>query len=171
MLKKISTALRAVLYTTAFTCLWAWIALSLISPLDDRLGVTIPAWLAPVGWLLSAVGSVIVLACFYFLLSIGDGPPTIAPRRFVEVGPYRFVRNPMYLGGAALILGCGFSSGSLAASLFTLVVLGLAHGFVLLREETVLRREFGASYNRYCNTVNRWWPFAKAADESQPRAA
>ena len=149
MLTNVFTALRAILYTAIFIWLWVWIGISLIRPLDAKFRITIPLWLAPFGWFFLAVGTLVVFACFYLFVSVGKGTPEIAPRRFVAVGPYRFVRNPMYIGGAAVILGCGLSVGSLSVLFFTLVFLSLAHGLIV-REEPVLRRKFGSEGTWYC---------------------
>jgi protein-S-isoprenylcysteine O-methyltransferase Ste14 len=45
----------------------------------------------------------------------------------------------------------------LAIATVTLVALGV-HLFVLLYEEPILRKKFGADYQEYCRNVRRWWP-------------
>src|SRR5687767_7079674 len=42
------TKLRGLLYATAFIALWSWVAVS-IRPLDERIGMTIPTWIRPLG--------------------------------------------------------------------------------------------------------------------------
>jgi protein-S-isoprenylcysteine O-methyltransferase Ste14 len=56
------------------------------------------------------------------------------PRKFVVVGPYRFVRNPMYIGGFLVLVGFGPYQQSSAILLLALPWLLLAHLFVILYE-------------------------------------
>ncbi len=74
------------------------------------------------------------------------------------MGSYRWVRNPIYIGGLAVFLGFGLSLASLSVVLTTLPVAGLVHAFVALFEEPQLERRFGESYIRYKRSVNRWSP-------------
>ena len=74
----------------------------------------------------------------------------------VGEGPYRFTRNPMYVGLILLMLGLSliFSLdwGVLIAPLFALV---LHHG-VVLREEAYLSQKFGDAYRAYLERTRRW---------------
>ncbi len=71
-------------------------------------------------------------------------------------GPYRFTRNPMYLG--LLILSCGLALAM--NSIWTLVLMVPAviamNVFVIAREERYLERKFGAEYVEYKQRVRRW---------------
>lgn len=72
-------------------------------------------------------------------------------------GPYRFTRNPMYLGFTCIYLGIALCANSLWPLLaLALVVLPLMHWFVIRREERYLERTFGAPYREYRQTVRRW---------------
>jgi hypothetical protein len=75
---------------------------------------------------------------------------------FVASGPYRWVRNPMYVGGAAVILGAGLLVASPAIVLLAFGFLGIMHLFVVLHEEPALTARFGASYEQYRASVRRW---------------
>jgi protein-S-isoprenylcysteine O-methyltransferase Ste14 len=112
------------------------------------------------GMIVAAVGAATAAWCVATFALAGKGTPAPfdPPRRLVVQGPYRVVRNPMYvgavlaLGGAALFYA---SFGLLAyAGLFTVA----AHAFVVWYEEPTLRRTFGKSYEDYCRRVGRWWP-------------
>jgi protein-S-isoprenylcysteine O-methyltransferase Ste14 len=86
-------------------------------------------------------------------------PAPIAPTKFLVVsGLHRYVRNPMYLGVALVILGESalFHAPHLAG--YAMVMLLTAHVFVVLHEEPTLRRQFGESYEEYCRSVPRWIP-------------
>jgi len=80
-----------------------------------------------------------------------------AASAFVSNGPYRFTRNPMYLGMAFLIaawsLGVGTIVGLIAAEgLFVLVMTRLQ----IQPEERMLSSKFGVVYDQYCANVRRW---------------
>ena len=75
-------------------------------------------------------------------------------------GPYRWLRNPMYVGLALLVGGIGVA----LASNWTLVMLvpaGLVMHFgVVKREERYLEAKFGDAYRAYKQAVPRYgWPF------------
>lgn len=150
--------MRAAFYATTFVLLWAWLALS-VRPLDDRFGWSLPTWAAPLGVVLAAAGGALALACVVVFVSAGRGTPAPfdPPREFVAVGPYRTVRNPMYVGGLAVLLGSGLILRSVAIVGLALVFWGVAHLFVLLYEEPTLERTFGHSYLAYKERVHRWW--------------
>lgn len=82
--------------------------------------------------------------------------PTAEPQVLVDEGPYRYGRNPMYLGLAAAIGGAALALGSpllgLAAALFVAIV---ARVHVPL-EEAALKRRFGGWYSDYAADVRRW---------------
>ena len=71
-------------------------------------------------------------------------------------GPYRFSRNPMYLGMAALYVGLAFILGLMWALLFLPFVLLTIDRLVIAREEPYLERKFGQEYVEYKRRVRRW---------------
>jgi protein-S-isoprenylcysteine O-methyltransferase Ste14 len=86
----------------------------------------------------------------------GTPAPFDPPREFVVSGPYRLVRNPMYVGAAAVILGAGFMLSSPALVGLTVAFLLIMHLFVILHEEPTLAAKFGAGYEQYRSSVHRW---------------
>jgi protein-S-isoprenylcysteine O-methyltransferase Ste14 len=159
---KVLTIFRGLLYSAAFIGLWIWIA-AYVRRFDPQIPIAIPGWLFPVGVALALIGGLVAAACIGTFVTVGRGTPAPfdPPRRFVAVGPYRYVRNPMYLGAAAVILGVGLAIASPALVLLTVGFLFLMHLFVVLHEESTLTRRFGDSYRRYQSTVHRWlvrWP-------------
>ncbi len=74
----------------------------------------------------------------------------------VTDGPYRFTRNPMYLGMVFLYSGLAFSFGLLWAFVFLPVVILLIDRTVIAREEPYLERLFGEGYLNYKARVRRW---------------
>lgn len=112
------------------------------------------------GGVLAALGALLGLACAALFVARGRGTPARfdAPRTFVAVGPYRWVRNPMYVGGMAMLAGAALWLRSPGMLLFSAIAWLVAHLFVLFYEERTLRRRFGESYEEYTRRVNRWWP-------------
>ena len=122
-----------------------------------------PAWPTGVGWIglvPLGFGLAIFAWCVIIFASRGRGTlaPWDAPRRFVAVGPYRRVRNPMYLGAGSVLLGEAILFGSLALAAYGAVLALVWHAFVVLWEEPSLERTFGDEYRTYRASVPRWLP-------------
>ena len=76
--------------------------------------------------------------------------------RLVIAGPYRFTRNPMYVGLASTYTGLALAIHRPWPLLFLpLVLLALWH-FVMRREERYLLSEFGREYEQYRRSARRW---------------
>jgi protein-S-isoprenylcysteine O-methyltransferase Ste14 len=108
-MKTLLIALRAAVFGSGFALLWGWAAWSLHRRYDSTFGFALPEWTCPLGIALLAAGGVLALACITAFVIRGEGTPAPfdPPRKFVAVGPYRFVRNPMYIGGFLALLGFG----------------------------------------------------------------
>lgn len=92
------------------------------------------------------------------MLLAGTNPdPHHAASALVEGGPFRFTRNPIYLGMVLFHAGvaCLMDSGTALATLPGLIA--VLHYGVMLREERYLERTFGEAYRRYCGRVRRWF--------------
>lgn len=107
-----------------------------------------------------AFGLIILLWSFWNFLVQGRGTPspTDPPRELVAVGFYRYVRNPMYVGILATIMGHFLWFGSWTLLLYAVVVFIAFHTFVTYYEEPTLKRNFGAGYEEYLRNVPRWLP-------------
>jgi protein-S-isoprenylcysteine O-methyltransferase Ste14 len=152
-------AVRGAVYAAVFIWLWVWLAI-LARQFDAQFPFTMPSALRPIGAALAAVGAVLTLSCVAVFATSGRGTPAPfdAPRFFVASGPYRMVRNPMYLGASLVMVGAGLYLGSPSVLLLAGCFLLLAHCFVLLYEEPTLRNRFGDSYEQYTRSVHRWLP-------------
>ena len=121
-----------------------------------------PAWL-PVrvlGVAMIVVGAGVLLHAFVRFVAEGSGTPApIAPtERLVVGGLYRYVRNPMYLAVAAVIVGQGLLQAQLGLLVYAVVFIAVVTGFVHMYEEPALQRQFGADYANFRRAVPRWWP-------------
>ncbi len=130
-------------------------------------GIVRPAvmgWPEISGLVIGSLGALLALACVSVFAFIGKGTPAPfdPPRRLVVRGPYRFVRNPMYIGAALVLAGTALFYKSAALLAFLAGFLLVTHLFVLIYEEPTLRRSFGPEYEAYCDRVHRWLPSTHA---------
>ena len=114
------------------------------------------------GLTIATAGGLLALWCILTFVAIGRGTPAPfdPPRRLVIRGPYRFVRNPMYIGAGLALAGAALYSGSFSLLAYAAVFLLATHLLVVAYEEPALRQSFGKEYEAYCSRVRRWWPRA-----------
>jgi protein-S-isoprenylcysteine O-methyltransferase Ste14 len=117
------------------------------------------AWQAG-GMLFGACGAALALMCILTFVVVGRGTPAPfdPPRRLVVRGPYRFVRNPMYLGAGLALAGASLFYRSIPLLAYTGLFLFITHIFVVSYEEPTLLRTFEGDYETYCRRTGRWWP-------------
>ena len=114
----------------------------------------------PAAWL-GAIVFALALALFAWAIATitwaGSNVPTSLPTTsIVDTGPYRFTRNPIYLGMALGLIGLSIALNSLWL-LLTLVLFAVAIRYgVIAREEAYLEHKFGDVYSRYRARVRRW---------------
>jgi protein-S-isoprenylcysteine O-methyltransferase Ste14 len=126
-------------------------------------------WLVPLsflpadlsaGWL-GATMFVIALALFSWailtIIRAGSSVPTNRPTTaIVESGPYRFTRNPIYIGMFLGLLGLAIAFDNIWL-LMMLVPFALVIRYgVVAREEAYLERRFADVYRAYRSRVRRW---------------
>jgi protein-S-isoprenylcysteine O-methyltransferase Ste14 len=94
--------------------------------------------------------------------TLASGVPSAMapPAELLMRGPYRYVRNPLYLAVAAIFLGVStlYAPWRTRDLLRVGIVAILLHVFVLRREEPATRRRLGPVYDEYCARVPRWIP-------------
>lgn len=74
----------------------------------------------------------------------------------VRNGPFRFTRNPMYLGLALVLLGvCGYLANPLSV-LAVVVFVAYITRFQIIPEERLLLAKFGEPFAQYMQSVRRW---------------
>ena len=112
------------------------------------------------GMIMVTVGTAIALWCVFAFVFIGKGTaaPFDPPRKLVIRGPYRFVRNPMYIGAGMTLAGAALFYESLSIFIYTGLFFLITHLFVVFYEEPTLRRTFGDEYEAYFRRVKRWVP-------------
>ncbi|HYS55864.1 MAG TPA: methyltransferase [Thermoanaerobaculia bacterium] len=139
--------LRTLIVAPAFVSLWMYF---------------VPKWIIgghafenarPLGWFVVAIGAVIGLPCVWQFAwrGLGTPAPFDPPRRLVISGPYRWVRNPMYIGMGIAVLGEGVVYPNITGLMLAMVaaMFVFVSLFVIGYEEPTLRRTFGADYENY----------------------
>jgi len=109
---------------------------------------------------LITIGAVALLWSIWRFYSDGQGTlaPVDPPKILVVRGLYRYVRNPMYVGVLWILLGEAIWFLSELILFEAGLFLAVTHLFVKYYEEPVLRRQFGEPYERYMQSVGRWFP-------------
>jgi protein-S-isoprenylcysteine O-methyltransferase Ste14 len=114
----------------------------------------------PAGWI-GGIVFVLALALFAWAIATmtraGSNVPTNLPTiTIVETGPYRFTRNPIYLGMFLGLVGLAIAFDNLwLLAMLVPFTLAIRYG-VVAREEAYLERKFGDAYRQYRARVRRW---------------
>jgi protein-S-isoprenylcysteine O-methyltransferase Ste14 len=141
-------------FTIGFIVPW-WIA-------GWQIGIATPESnlfrIAGIALVLLGLGPLVESFGRFALVGLGTPAPVAPTKHLVVTGFYRYVRNPMYVGVLAIILGNALvlETGGIFAYA-AVVALGFML-FVMGYEEPTLRRQFGAEYAEFCENVPRWWP-------------
>lgn len=159
---------RTLVQASVFWALFVVVLPLAIAALEEAFAVarfTFPAQRALGFGLLVLLGAVNVWAGLVMAV-VGKGTPfpLDTARVLVIRGPYRFVRNPMAMGGLGAGLGVGIAQGS--PGVVVVVALGalLWHAVARPPEERDLEQRFGAAYDRYRSAVRNWWPRVRPYD-------
>jgi protein-S-isoprenylcysteine O-methyltransferase Ste14 len=159
-------ALGAVLVISAvwFVCLPALLLVSGLEPFRLELGATRMLGAVPL-----AVGAVLFGWVTWVFASRGGGTPLVfdPPSRLVLRGPFRWMRNPMYVANMLIIVGEALLLEASIILAYAAVLWAALHVLVVVREEPHLRRTFGRSYLVYCDRVPRWIPRPGASNERE----
>ena len=152
--------IRAITYATLFI---GFLLVFLPARILSWSGIVRPVYIGAAqvaGMVVGASGPVLALWCIVTLIVIGRGPPAPfdPPRRLVIVGPYRMVRNPMYVGAGLALAGAALFYESWALLGYCAAFAFVMYLFVVTHEEPTLRATFGTPYVDYCRRVRRWWP-------------
>ncbi len=108
------------------------------------------------------IGGAGLLLEIWALLHFRRAGTTISPlapqrsRAVVQDGPYRFTRNPMYLGMALQVTAVGFWLAHPLALIGPAAFVAYITRFQILPEERAILARFGEPYARYLKSVRRW---------------
>jgi protein-S-isoprenylcysteine O-methyltransferase Ste14 len=139
--------------TYFFFCLIIAIALHFLLPVMQII-ISPYNWL---GFLFLIIGGVLnIWADQIFKKSQTTIKPGEKPTTFIKTGPYKFSRNPMYLGVSSLLLGIGFILGSVTSFVGFILFIILIEVIFIPEEEKNLQAQFGEEYEAYKQKVRRW---------------
>ena len=94
----------------------------------------------------------------FALQGLGTPAPIAPTQKLVVTGLYRYVRNPIYVGVAAVIFGQALLFGDWRLLWYAALLWLFFHVFVLVYEEPTLKQTFGAQYEDFRANVPRWVP-------------
>lgn len=109
------------------------------------------------GVLVAAIGLGFIASARVLFSRTGQSPMPWKPSpELILKGPYRFTRNPMYVGITLFQVGLGLALNNLWISLFALPALLTVHFIAVRPEERYLSSKFGESYRTYLRRVRRY---------------
>ena len=109
------------------------------------------------GAVLLVVGvAIVVWAQLIFHKENTTTDPTQTSLKLITWGPYRFTRNPMYLGLFLTFIGIDGIVTFVWSLLLMLPVLYYVNWIVIPLEEKQLKKTFGKTFEDYCKSVRRW---------------
>jgi protein-S-isoprenylcysteine O-methyltransferase Ste14 len=106
--------------------------------------------------LMGLASCLIAWAAFLFLRAGTSIRPFLPSTALVLEGPYKFTRNPMYLGMAGILLGAGVYMGSITPFIVIPAFMALISERFIVPEEAKLEAAFGGQYLEYKKRVRRW---------------
>ncbi|MGY5878745.1 MAG: isoprenylcysteine carboxylmethyltransferase family protein [Candidatus Thorarchaeota archaeon] len=108
------------------------------------------------------IGFFLIIWANYSLLVIGkiglrNREPMQRPSNLVLAGPYRFSRNPLYLGILVILAGLIIFLSSIVTAFLTVLVYIIFRYVFIKKEEILLEEEFGDEYRDFMKRVKRWF--------------
>jgi protein-S-isoprenylcysteine O-methyltransferase Ste14 len=167
----VGRVVRAHLYGTLVIGIFVVLPVLGLKRLDPLLGLRLPEILGGLGMVILVAGAALSYTSFWFFIQEGKGTafPTDPPRTLVVGGPYLYVRNPMYVGNLAIILGAALYFASPVVLAYGVLMCVVTHVYITASEEPVLIRRYQGAYVRYLETTPRWLPRLSAGGPG-PRA-
>ena len=118
-----------------------------------------PDWMR---WTGLVLGVLVIPSVFWVLKSLGANVSetvlTKSDHQLVTVGPYRWVRHPLYTTGLTLLVAIGLMAANAAILFFVVLISILIRYVVIPREEAALESRFGGEYRSYMMQTGRLLP-------------
>lgn len=116
-----------------------------------------PEWRYATATVLFVIGAAVAVPALRGFRAAGTSiPPHRPTTALVTSGPYRFSRNPIYIGVSLAYVALAVALASTWALILLPPLLAVLHYGVIAREEAYLERKFGPEYRRYRQAVRRW---------------
>jgi len=133
-----------------------WLAVPMLHQLDPLWTEGRALALGQTGVFVAGIGAMVAFAA---QMSMGSswrvGVVSGATGNLVSGGLYRFSRNPTFLGQFVLLAGCALAVPAIPTILAPILFL-ISAAIQVRSEETILRQDLGADYDRYAASVPRW---------------
>lgn len=138
-----------------------WMLLALLVEVALARWLPLDYWLPPplryLGVLFVLAGIGLAVSAARLFRRHGTGVRPFSPStQLVAEGPYRFTRNPMYLGMTLLLVGVAILSRALSPFFVPPLFMSLITVLFIRHEEQHMRHTFGADYEAFKRKVRRW---------------
>lgn len=138
------------------TFIVAW-AVKLVDPYFGVESFTSPISTI-IGILVIVIGLVFRLWASYTFYSHGLAVLALKPQhRITQSGPYKYTRNPLYIGIVFILLGWALAFGTKLGLLAPVIAIIIFHLDLVLKGERELENKFGEEYRQYKLKVGRWF--------------
>lgn len=108
------------------------------------------------GWIFILTGVIMVSILNSILIKNKTSiKPFESPNTLIVSGPYKYTRNPVYLGMILMVVGVELLLGSLIVFIFPVIFMFVLNK-IIDGEEKILEKIFGEEYLKYKNKVGRW---------------
>jgi len=115
------------------------------------------AWIRIAGAIILVAALALIFSALATFKKTGQDPKPWKPTpELIIEGPYRWTRNPMYVGLSSILVGLGLALNNLWFSLLAAAALVAVHFMAVLPEEKYLNEKFGRDYEDYRKKVRRY---------------
>lgn len=100
----------------------------------------------------------LIFRCSYLFFKIGQGTiaPWAPPKKLVLAGPYKYSRNPIFLGMLLTVTGCVLFYNSVFLAIYNFMLFIFLYLRIIICEEPHLENNYGQQWKTYKNKVSRW---------------
>ncbi len=122
------------------------------------MGLAAPLQFPLIGWAVFAIGFLISASGRRAFARAGTEviPASKKNSTLVVAGPFKYTRNPMYLGILVATVGLALVIGTIAASAAPVVFFLFVNFISIPYEEDKMERQFGDEYRAYKARIRRW---------------
>ncbi|MHA1990878.1 MAG: methyltransferase family protein [Candidatus Hodarchaeales archaeon] len=161
LLKPIIILIEATILSTILSIVIIAIDLELLLKIFYPIEIPIPAPYNYFGAIFIIIGFILLVWANYILLYVNkiglkDREPFHVPSSLALTGPYKFTRNPIYLGAILMAFGVFILVQSITVLIITVLLFFLFRFSFIKWEEKKLEEEFGQDYLNFKQKVRRW---------------
>lgn len=115
---------------------------------------------ATIGTIVLMFGELFRIYSVAFIGSISRTRKESLGNQLITSGPFKWVRNPLYLGNFLIVMGLAIYTGVLWFCVLTASMFYFQYYYIVEYEEGLLEKKFGQEYVAYKATVPAWFPKA-----------